>query len=230
VVSEDDKNKSPILFVKNKIVLIHNGIEPFKTISKTEARAKIFGSTAIGKKTLILGSISELHKNKGLSYAIQAISDIKSQGADKDNPIIYGIISDGEERKNLETLIEKNNLKDSVFLAGQIDNAKTYLSAFDLFILPSIKEGLPYVILETGSVGIPVISSNVGGTSEIIKDMETGILIRPGETKEIDYALRFFIQNPEKIAEFGGKLKKRISEEFSLGKMIEKTLAVYENR
>jgi glycosyltransferase involved in cell wall biosynthesis len=113
-------------------------------------------------------------------------------------------------------------------LVGQKENARTFLSAFDLFILPSIKEGLPYCILEAGVVGLPVIATNVGGINEIITDMETGILIRPADSKEISNALKFFIQNPEKIAEFGGKLKKRISEEFSLEKMIEKTMAVYE--
>jgi glycosyltransferase involved in cell wall biosynthesis len=227
-VSKDDLEKTPAHFSKDKIYLIHNGIEPSQTKQRKEARAEIFGNKEISEKNLTLGCIAELHKNKGLNYAIEAITEIKKQNADKDRPVLLVIIGDGEQRKNLENMIIKNGLAESVILVGQKENARTFLSAFDLFILPSIKEGLPYCILEAGVVGLPVIATNVGGINEIITDMETGILIRPADSKEISNALKFFIQNPEKIAEFGGKLKKRISEEFSLEKMIEKTMAVYE--
>lgn len=226
VVSEDDRAKTPIFSTKTKINLIHNGIEPFDCISREESQKKIFGKI-LNPECLVIGTIAELHKNKGLSFAISAVADIKNRKADQNKPVIYGLVSDGEERKNLEELINKNNLSESVFLAGQVENAKTFLSAFDLFILPSIKEGLPYALLEAGSAGLPVIATNVGGAKEVITDMETGILIRPGEVKEIDYALRFFIQNPEKISEFGGKLRKQISDEFSLEKMVDKTIEVY---
>jgi glycosyltransferase involved in cell wall biosynthesis len=209
--------------------MIHNGIAPFEHLPRLEAQKKIFGQTPIYPSNLLIGTVAELHKNKGLSYVIDAIAELRYQNADKERPILYGIVSGGEEKSNLLTRIQKNSLQNSVFLAGYIADACKYLSAFDLFILPSIKEGLPYALLEAGSVGLPLIATSIGGAPDVITDMETGILIRPKDVKEISNALRFFIQNPEKIAEFGGKLKKRIADEFSLGKMVEKTIAVYGN-
>lgn len=229
-VSKDDENRAPSLFVKNKITLIHNGIAPIEYRDRETARKTVFGEADISEKNLAIGSIAELHKNKGLNFAIEAIADVKKLNADANHPIKWGIIGTGEEKQNLENLVEKLKLKDSVFFfPGYQDNASTLLSAFDLFLLPSLKEGLPYALLEAGSVGLPVIATNVGGASEVITDMETGILIRQAEVKEISYALRFFVQNPDKIREFGGKLKRRISEEFSLKKMLEQTISLYKN-
>lgn len=227
VVSREDWKKSPKLFTEGKLAMIHNGIAPFECLDRAEAQREIFGSNAILPNSLRIGCIAELHKNKGLKYALAAIADIHKQNADKDRPIIFGIIGDGEEKKNLEFFVEQSQLQKTVFLTGYKENGQKLLSAFDLFIFPSIKEGLPYALLEAGSVGLPLIATSVGGAAEIITDMETGILIRPTDVKEIANALRFFIQNPEKIAEFGGKLKDRIKEEFSLEKMIGKTIAVY---
>ena len=229
VVSKDDFEKSPKFLTKGKVVMIHNGIAPFEYLPRIESQREIFGRTPIYPSNLIIGCIAELHRNKGLSYAISAIADIRKQNADKEHPIMFGIIGDGEERKNLELLVKESKLENSVFFAGFKENGHKFLSAFDLFIFPSLKEGLPYALLEAGSVGLPLIATSVGGAPDIITDMETGILIRPTDTKEIGNALRFFIQNPEKIAEFGGKLKKRIADEFSLSKMVEKTISVYES-
>lgn len=227
VVSKDDFEKSPNFLNKGKIVMIHNGIAPFDCLPRVESQREIFGKTSIYPNNLTIGCIAELHRNKGLSYVISAIADIRKQDADSKHPIIFGVIGDGEERKNLENLAKNSKLENSVFFAGYKENASKFLSAFDLFILPSLKEGLPYALLEAGSVGLPLIATSVGGAPDIITDMETGILIRPKDVKEIANALRFFIQNPQKIAEFGGKLKERIANDFSLGKMIRETIEIY---
>ncbi len=227
VVSNDDRERAPKLWVAHKLELIHNGLAQISYRDRNEARQVIFGTAAVTEKNLAVGCIAELHKNKGLHYALGAIADVKKQASDANHPVVLGIIGEGEERKNLENEVRQMGLVDSVFFAGYHDDAPTLLSAFDLFLLPSLKEGLPYALLEAGSVGLPVIATNVGGAVDVITDMETGILIRPSEIKEISYALRFFVQNPDKILEFGGKLKRRIAEEFSLKKMLVKTIEIY---
>ncbi|HEY9583985.1 MAG TPA: glycosyltransferase family 4 protein [Candidatus Paceibacterota bacterium] len=230
VVSKDDFKKAPTFMIKDKIEMIHNGIAQFECLPRVEAQKEIFGNAQIHPEILILGCIAELHKNKGLAYAIKAIADIRAQNADRNRPILFGIIGDGDEKENLKKLVRESEIENSVFFAGYKESAQKLMSAFDLFIFPSLKEGLPYSLLEAGGIGLPLIATDVGGAADIITDMETGILIRPKNIKEVSNAMRYFIQNPEKIAEFGGKLKKRISEEFSLEKMVEKTIVVYESR
>lgn len=209
-------------FVKNKIVLIRNGVENIYFKEKTEAQKELFehiNKTPINN-VLWLGTISELHKNKGLEYAIQAVSKIET-------PFVFFIIGVGEERKNLEKIIEKYNLENRVFLVGFLENAKDYLRAFDIFTLTSIKEGLPYTILEAGLAGLPVIASNIGGIPDIIDSGLNGILVEKTNVEQITKTIEFMIRNPDQRRSFGLKLQEKVEKEFSLKKMLGKTIEVY---
>ena len=136
-------------------------------------------------------------------------------------------IGEGEERVLLERQIQSLELKDKVFLAGAVPEAARYLKAFDIFILPSRKEGLPYTILEAGLAGLPVVASAVGGIPEIITSMESGILIRARDPREIARALKFLINEPKIKRALGAALRRKVKSEFSTARMVKQTLAVY---
>ncbi len=207
---------------KNKITLIRNGVENFDFKEKTEAQKELFehiNKTPINN-VLWLGTISELHKNKGLEYAIGAVSKIET-------PFVFFIIGEGEERRNLEKIIEKYNLENRVFLVGFLENAKEYLRAFDIFTLTSIKEGLPYTILEAGLAGLPIIASNVGGMPDIIDNGINGVLVDKTNVGQISKIIEFMIKNPDQRKSFGLKLQQKIEKEFSLKQMLSKTLHLY---
>jgi len=172
---------------------------------------------------LIIGTIAELHKNKGVDFLIQGINQIK----DKLPNTLVWIIGDGEEKNNLRELIKKHNLKDHVFLLGKIDDAKKYLKAFDIFTLTSRTEAFPYVILEAGQASLPVIASTVGGIPEVISDFNLGMLVRPGNLKEIKLALTRLIDNPVERATFGKNLAKKVGKDFTIIKMISNTIKIY---
>ena len=223
LASGEKKQALRMPFVDNKkIVLIKNGIEPIKYVETPivrEALMSRIGKTSL-ENVLWLGTVAELHKNKGLEYAMRAVAEIKT-------PFVYFILGEGEERKNLENLIRQNNLTDKVFLVGFIENSSLYLKAFDIFLLTSTKEGLPYTILEAGLAGLPVIASSVGGIPDIIDDGQNGILTRPGRPSEITRALEYFISKPKERKKIGEKLRKKIEKEFSLEQMIKKTIKMY---
>lgn len=214
-------------FVKdNKIVLIKNGIEKIDYINKSIVREALLSRTNgkvrehINSRTLWIGTISELHKNKGLDFIISALENIKSN-------FVFFIIGEGEERKNLEKLIKLKGLENKVFLVGFVDIANLYLKAFDIFTLTSRKEGLPYSILEAGGAGVCVLASNVGGIPDIIDNNRNGILITKGNEKEIQKNIEFLEANTHRRAELGKNLKQKIDKEFSMEDMLKKTLALY---
>lgn len=226
VIAKSEKKQAlemPMINSK-KIVLIKNGIEPIKYIEKSIVQEALM--SRVSKKdlanTIWLGTTAELNRNKGLEYAIKAVSKIKT-------PYAYFIIGEGEERKNLENLIRQSGLENKVFLVGFVENANLYLKAFDIFLLTSKKEGLPYTILEAGQAGLPVLASAVGGIPEIIDDGENGILTRKGDISQITKGLDYFISKPKERKSFGTKLQKKIEKKFSLEQMLEKTKKLYGN-
>ena len=228
VVSDYDRNQAErMLFFKHKIIRIHNGVKKIKFIAKNTAREILVpGQTTSLSKTLWIGTVAELHNNKGLSYAIKAVKKLEEK-MDIEK-FIYVIIGEGEERTALQNLIQEMHLENEVFLIGKREGASSLLRAFDIFILPSIKEGLPYVILEAGVAELPVVASAVGGIPEIIQDMKSGILVKSKHEDEIALALEFLITNPQKRAEFGERLKEYVAENFSLEKMTTETGRLYE--
>ncbi len=226
-ISKSEKNQALRMpFVsENKILLIKNGISKIKYIEKDVVRDALLHRVGrnvndFPKDTLWLGTISELTKNKGLRYTINALSEVKV-------PFVFFVIGEGEERENLEGLIFEKGLQDKVFLLGFIDIANLYLKAFDIFTLTSMKEGLPYSIMEAGGAAVPVIASNIGGIPDIVENNKSGILVKKGSIPEIKKAIETLGKNPEKRVEFGNKLKQKIEKDFDIEQMIKKTVALY---
>lgn len=140
----------------------------------------------------------------------------------------------GEETKNKghKYLMEaaKNFPGINFNIVSNMSDAAMYLKNFDIFVLPSLKEGLPYVLLEAGLAEVPIIATNVGGIPEIIQNNETGILVNPTSAEEITGAIKKFIDNPELTKTLARNAREKILQEFSFEKMLNKTLAAYEEK
>jgi glycosyltransferase involved in cell wall biosynthesis len=209
---------------RNKIELIKNGVEKIDYLEKAEARKGILPDlySNFENNTIWIGTMAELHKNKGYEYTIEALSKIEK-------PFVFVALGEGEERKNLENLIREYRLEEKVFLVGFKDKSAQYLKAFDIFTLTSIKEGLPYTLIEAGFAGLPVVASNIGGIPDIIDNNVNGILTESRNVPEIKNAIEKLMENSKTRNAFGNKLKEKVEKEFSLEQMLEKTLSLYNN-
>jgi glycosyltransferase involved in cell wall biosynthesis len=251
VLGEKEKNQIERWpFCRGKIVKISSGVRPIDFLPRDDARKYLEGlclKAGNGKvpspEAIWTGTISELHKNKGLDVVISALalttasvastndrtptSAESSPAPDLLATSVFFIIGEGEERSNLEKMIHDLNLVDRVFLLGRLEGAARYLKAFDVFTLTSRKEGLPYAILEAGLAGLPVVASKVGDISEIIEDHISGLLITPKDPAEIRAALKFLASGSLMLREFGANLQARVRQNFSFQKTLAETIEVY---
>lgn len=214
-------------YAKKRLVLIPLGIKPPVFLSVDGAKqtmSKMLGMPlADFNKRTIIGTIAELHPNKGLYYLIDAYSIVA-----KEYPNILGIIiGSGQDEQIIRAKITEKGLENNVRLIGYLDQAAEYLKTFSVFTLSSIKEGLPYVILEAGFASLPVVSTTVGGIPEVIEDMKSGILVQPKNSRELAHAFSFMIENPAERRKYGAALRERILREFSFEKMVEKMANLY---
>jgi len=232
VVSEFDKRSSSWMpFVQKKITRIYNGINiNTKFEDREKARKIILGTKAKKYENYKwIGTIAELTKNKGLSYGIEGFRNfIKKTKAHKKENYIYVIIGEGEDREKIENYIKINGLEKEIFIVGFKNNASSLLNAFDVFVFPSIKEGFPYALLETGVAKLPTIATTVGGIPEIIDNIKSGILVRPKRNEEITSALRIIFSDKNKADMLGKVLYENISQRFSLSDMVLKTIHIYD--
>lgn len=214
------KDIDSLPFMRNKVFVVHNGIGEITHIPKKTAQNTLAKMVDQKCPDFMIGTVCELHKNKGLDYLIESCIDLPSELK------IY-IIGDGEEKENLQNKIKDLNLSDKIFMTGKVENAKTLFKAFDIFILPSITEALPGVILEAGLAENAVIATRVGGIPEIIENGKSGILVSPKKPKEIFDAINYLINKPEKRKEFGKSLKISVQKNFSMEGMIDRTIRFY---
>lgn len=201
---------------KRKLVMIHNGIEEERFLSRDEARRTL----SVPEHIFIAGTNAELTKNKGIIYLLEASRHMQE-------PVMFYIMSDGEERRTFEQFINQHNLQNKVKLAGFLPNAKQYLKAFDIFILPSVKEGLPYALLEAASAGVPVIGTAVGGVPEIIEDGTNGLLVPPRNSDALARAIKKLMASPELRMRFSEANVQLVASKFSFASMLEKTTSLY---
>ncbi|MFA5133262.1 MAG: glycosyltransferase [Patescibacteria group bacterium] len=148
-------------------------------LHKEESRKEL--NLPLDKK--VIGTVANFYPVKGLEYLIKAAAKINHPDA------VFAIIGDGPERKKIEQEINNLRLNSRIFLLGEKENAAQYLKAFDLFVLPSIKEGAPYVILEAMAAGLPIVATSVGNISEMLKDYKDKIIIPPANTDVLAKAI-----------------------------------------
>lgn len=216
--------------VKNKTVLIPLGIDSPTFISVDGARQvmakKIDMPFPDFNKKIIVGTIAELHPNKGLTYLLSALLEIKESHPE----IITLLIGDGEQKNLLAEFIKTNSLEKHVYLIGYLESASEYMKAFNIFILPSVKEGLPYTLLEAGYATLPVITTTVGGIPEIIEDMKSGVLIQPRKPAEIAHAITFYAEHLDVARQYARNLNESVKKKFALERMVAETVKVYETK
>jgi len=205
---------------ENKLVTIHNGLTPMDFYNKIEAQKILH----LNSSDLIIGSIGNLYKTKGFTYLVEAANILISKNKISATFIIIG---DGSERKNLESLIKKYNLENNFILTGQIDEAAKLLRAFDIYVCSSVKEGLPYSILEAMQAELPIITTDVGGIPEMIENEKTGLLAKPINAQNLADNLQKLIVDKNLAAELSKNAKQIVNQNFSLEKMISETKKTY---
>ncbi len=207
---------------RNEIVLIHNGIEIYKLdmLSREDARIKLF-ERIIGYSNQnivfknIVGTIANFYPTKGLEYLIRATDYFK----DRDD-LAFFIIGDGELRQKFEKMIIENKLEKKVFLLGNLPDAHKLLSAFDIFVLPSLKEGFPWALIEAMSAKLPVITTPVGAVPEIIEDHKNGLIIKPKDPVDLAEKITEILENDRLKNELGIQAHQTVLFKFELDKMV----------
>ncbi len=221
-ISASIRDQMPAI-LRTKITVVHHGIERVSLLEKSEARAFLKSLAPLLGDGIWIGTIAELHPVKGIPHAIRAIQTTLETHPEAH----YIVIGEGDERPALRALIEKEGLQSNVHLVGFVADAARYLSAFDIFVLPSVSEALGYAILEAGSASFPVIVSNVGGVPEIIEHGVHGTLVPPRDSVSIATAIAELITDRELGERYGAALRERVKEKFSLDRMVEQTVAEY---
>jgi glycosyltransferase involved in cell wall biosynthesis len=202
--------------VRDRIHLIHSGIDP---IPFTTAAKAIKPPNTIP----VVGTAAVLEERKGYTALLQAAQILKSEGRD----IKYLFAGEGTLKRQLEQLVRTTGLIEDVTFMGFISDVPTFLSGIDIFVMPSLFEGLGVAALEAMAAGKPVVASRVGGLTESIIDGQTGFLVPPNDAGKLAAAIRRLIDDPSLGESMGCRGAERVRKSFSMEQMAKKNESYY---
>ncbi len=138
------------------------------------------------------------------------------------------LVGDGPRRSQMENKVSALALSDTIIFTGIRQDVREILPLFDLFVLPSLSEGLPVSILEAMAASKPVVATYVGGVPEAVVDGVTGLLVPPRDPTALAQAIVHLLGDPDLRQQMGQAGRERVLEHFSVERMVERTQNLYE--
>ena len=223
VVCDAMRNDPRIRAARLKVRVVHNGISDLKCQSNAGN-----GLGSIGVKhdsdKLIIGTVGRLSPEKGFDVLVSAVARVVHGG----QAVRLVMIGDGPERDRLEALARERGVAECVHFTGYIPEASRFMRGFDIFVMSSLREGLPLTLLEAMQAGVPVVATRVGGIPEVLGDGRCGILVNPGNEDELARAIIQLYDSWEMRRQLAVAGKDRVRGEFSSENMEQKYRAIYE--
>lgn len=211
-IALDDVMESELLgaeFRRERVLRMINGIEVERFSRRTEKPAAKTALSLAGKTVLIF--VGRLAPQKALPDLLMAL-----QTARKTCPKLHLLlIGDGEERKALENQVRALGLTPHVTFVGNVDTVQRYLDAADIFVLPSLAEGISNALLEAMTAGLASIATAVGGTPEVLEQGACGLVLPPSRPDLFAAAIVGLATNPAEITRLGEAARNRIMQTYA---------------
>ena len=198
-----------------KIVTILNAIDLTPYSRKSTDRATVRTEMGIRPDDIVVSSVGRLHPQKNYPFFLKTAEMIRA----KFPSVRFVIIGDGKERPALESMIADLGLQDAVLLPGFRPDIPHILQAFDIFVLPSLYEGLSRALMEAMAAGLPCVVTDVGGDAEAVVQGKTGFVLPAGDEEGFTSSLETLLRNPDLRRSMGSAARERAHKLFDAKRM-----------
>ncbi len=226
LVSQADfqKAKKHRLADEDKMFVVLNGIDPQPGLSEEEIRRK---RLALGwpPGEPVVGTVARLHRQKGIPTLLKAAPRLFAAAPG----VRVAVVGEGPLGPSLRKKVRRRGLEEKFIFLGERKDAFELLSLFDVFVLPSLWEGLPFVLIEAASLQKPIVATAVDGTTEVVENGKTGLLIPAENPQALADAVIDLLQDRKKASRLADNAKSIIPSRFPLRRMVEQTQSLYLN-
>jgi glycosyltransferase involved in cell wall biosynthesis len=210
--------------VGGKITVIDNGVDS-ERFGHRDSRSEIRNNFGFTSDMVVIGTVASLTAEKGHRYLLEAAYDLVSIFPD----VRFLFVGEGNQRSFLEQKANELGLRDKIVFAGSRYDIPEILSSLDMFVLPSLNEGLPMALLEAMASAIPVIASKVGAIPRVLEDGKTGLLVDPADPKMLADAISSLLSEPDRRREFASQGFAKVKRDFSADAMATRYFDLYES-
>jgi glycosyltransferase involved in cell wall biosynthesis len=207
---------------KSNTVVIHNGIDISK-FGRQPKNERLMNEFSLSPENFIVGNISRFDIQKNQKLIIQASYYLSKRFPE----MKFVLVGDGQYLKQMKEYAAESNLEDVVIFTGERNDTKDFYSLFNIFVLPSYWEGLPYVLLEAMASQLPVICSKIPNHLEVVKNNYSALTINPHEMDDLFQRILVLYQNPEMRASLGENAYNEVKK-FNEKEMVNKISRIYD--
>jgi len=222
-VSSDIEQALVRVYGTARVVCIHNGID-LETVQVRTARLDKRKEWRIPDTVALVGTVGRLVPVKGHTVLLEALHILGKSN----RPVNLLIVGDGPLRGHLEDEVRRRGLEVVVRFAGHQAESFDFINMMDVFVLPSLHEGIPMVLLEALALQRPVVATRVGGIPEVIQDGQTGLLAEPSDASSLAMLIQQMIEDPSLAVSLGNAGRTRVETEFTARTMAGNTAELYE--
>ena len=207
---------------QDRVRIVENGID----IESFSRGQPILKNLPKFKNRKIVGFVGRLVREKGLTFLLEAAKSIVAM----DSNVTFVLAGDGPDQDYLGQLVKEYGLEDEIVFLGPLSELPDTYASFDIFVLPSLNEGMPMAVLEAMASGRPVVATRIGAVPQLLQDGESGLLVSPGDATQLAAAIRRLLDSPALRQKLGAQGHQRVCEHFSAEAMAEKYLEIYSGR
>jgi glycosyltransferase involved in cell wall biosynthesis len=206
----------------SKIEVIPNGID-VERFNPEKNTANIRKEFSLEEDDIVIGFIGRIVPAKGLEYLLNALPYLKEEF----KSIKLLIVGEGSLVEELKERAKKNNIFDNILFTGKRRDIPEILASINIFVMPSIAEGLPNALLEAMAMGKPIVTTEVGGIPEIVKNGFNGLLVPPRDTLSLSKAIKELISNDQLAAKLGQAARDLVHDNLSIKAIAQKWQSLY---
>ncbi len=202
-----------------RISIIDNGVE----LSKFAGAAPTLAREIQKGERVVVGTVGRLAPEKAYDNFLRAAQQLLADFPET----LFVLVGEGPMRGPLEDLVRQLGIEDHVIFAGQRADVPGVYASLDIFVLPSLDEGMPMVILEALAASRPVVASRVGAIPRLIPDERTGLLVAPGDVAGLGQAIARLLADPDLRRQMGENGQAWVRQHYSAEAMVESYLNLY---
>jgi glycosyltransferase involved in cell wall biosynthesis len=209
----------------DQVTTIYNGIDLSQCSGMDRAAERATARVELGipQNAPVLTTVAVLRPEKGIDCMLQAMPSILASHPDS----FYLIVGDGPHRSELETLAQDPQIRERVIFTGMRRDVPRLMAASDIFVLPSLTEALPTVLVEAMSCQLPIIATRVGGVAEMVEEGASGRVLPPRDVGALSDACNRLLDSPETRRAMGKRGWQIANEKFSIQLQVESLKGLY---
>lgn len=216
-----------------KGVLVRDGLDPARIAVVRDAidvdrirkavPVDVRARVGLGPRARIILAVGALVGHKGHRHLVDAIPSLVA-AAPEAHVVIAG---EGKLRPELERLAIRLGVAARLLMPGYIDDVAGWFASADVFVMPSVEEGLGSSVLDAMAAGVPIVATTAGGIPEVVRDGVDGVLVPPGDAPALSRAIAALLRDRYRAHDLSTAASRRVEAEFPVSRMVEETLSVY---